>query len=196
MLTLYSFWRGYEEENKFHKVLFGIFLALALLSRYTTLWVMPVFLLYFLVRDRSLKFLKDKYLWYAIVSFFVVLIPWFIYGIFEYNSPIGAFIHGARASGYWGGFQSWHFFFDYWFYMFALTGLVFLIAIIYILYKKEFFKRGIYFTLIFFFFFLGMAIYMPHKEDRFILAITPAITIISGYFLNKLWFRANKKVGL
>ncbi len=186
ILTLYSFWRGYEEGNKFHKVLFGIFLALALLSRYTALWVMPVFLLYFLVRDRSLKFLKDKYLWYAIVSFFVVLVPWFIYGISEYNSPIGAFIHGAKASGYWGGFQSWHFFFDYWFQMFALTGLVFLIAIIYILYKKEFFKRGIYFTLIFFFFFLIMAIYMPHKEDRFILAITPAIAIISGYFLSKV----------
>ena len=114
LLTFFSFWKGYEEGVRKYKVLFGIFLALALLSRYTALWIMPIFLLYFLARDKSLKFLKDKYLWYSILAFFITLIPWFIYGIFEYNNPIGAFIHGAKASAYWGGLQSWYFFFNYW----------------------------------------------------------------------------------
>ena len=186
LLTFFSFWKGYEENNKKHKVLFGIFLALALLSRYTALWIMPIFLLYFLARDKSLKFLKDKYLWYSILAFFGTLIPWFIYGIFEYNNPIGAFIHGAKASAYWGGLQSWHFFFDYWWQMFSIIGFIFAIALIYILYKKEFFKREIYLLLIWFAFFLGMAIYMPHKEDRFILAIVPTIALISGYFIDKI----------
>jgi len=161
-------------------------LALALLSRYTALWIMPIFLLYFLARDKSLKFLKDKYLGYSILAFFGTLIPCFIYGIFEYNNPIGAFIHGAKASAYWGGLQSWHFFFDYWWQMFSIIGIVFAIALIYILYKKEFFKKEIYLLLIWFAFFLGMAIYMPHKEDRFILAIVPTIALISGYFIDKI----------
>ncbi|MBT3690631.1 phospholipid carrier-dependent glycosyltransferase [Candidatus Woesearchaeota archaeon] len=186
LLTFLSFWRGYEKNNKKHKVLFGVFLALALLSRYTALWIVPIFFLYFLARDKSLKFLKDKYLWYSILAFFGTLIPWFIYGIFEYNNPLGAFIHGAKASAYWGGLQPWHFFFDYWWQMFSIVGIIFMIALIYILYKKEFFKKEIYLLLIWFAFFLGMAIYMPHKEDRFILAIVPTIALISGYFIDKI----------
>ncbi len=186
LLIFFSFWKGYEENNKKHKVLFGFFLALALLSRYTALWIIPVFLFYFLVRDRSIKFLKDKYLWYSVLAFFGTLIPWFIYGIFEYNNPIGAFIHGAKASAYWGGVQPWHFFFDYWWQMFSIIGIVFAIALIYILYKKEFFKKEIYLLLIWFTFFLGMAIYMPHKEDRYILVIVPTISLISGYFIDKI----------
>jgi len=186
LLTFISFWKGYEKNNKKNKVLFGVFLALALLSRYTALWIIPIFLFYFLIRDKSLKFLKDKYLWYSILAFFGTLIPWFIYGIFEYNNPLGAFIHGAKASAYWGGLQSWHFFFDYWWQMFSIIGFIFAIALIYILYKKEFFKKEIYLLLIWFAFFLGMAIYMPHKEDRFILAIVPTIVLISGYFIDKI----------
>lgn len=70
--------------------------------------------------------------------------------------------------------------------MFSIIGIIFVIALIYILYRKEFFKKEIYLLLIWFIFFLGMAIYMPHKEDRFILAIVPTIALISGYFIDKI----------
>src|SRR3989344_7292772 len=186
LLTFLIFWKGYEKSSKKHKVLFGVFLALTLLSRYTALWIIPIFLLYFLARDKSLNFLMDRYLWYSVLAFFITLIPWLIYGIFEYDNPLGAFIHGAKASAYWGGLQSWHFFFDYWWQMFSIVGFVFIISLIYILYKKEFFKKEIYLILIWFAFFLGMAIYMPHKEDRFILPIAPVIALISGYFIDKI----------
>ena len=186
LLTFLIFWKGYEKSSKKHKVLFGVFLALTLLSRYTALWIIPIFLLYFLARDKSLNFLMDRYLWYSVLAFFITLIPWLIYGIFEYDNPLGAFIHGAKASAYWGGLQSWHFFFDYWWQMFSIVGFVFIISLIYILYKKEFFKKEIYLILIWFAFFLGMAIYMPHKEDRFILAIVPTIALISGYLIDKI----------
>jgi 4-amino-4-deoxy-L-arabinose transferase-like glycosyltransferase len=186
LLTFFSFWEGYEEGKKKYKVLFGFFLALALLSRYTALWIMPVFLLYFLVRDKSLKFLKDKYLWSSILVFFVTLIPWFIYGFFTYNNILGAFIHGFKSSGYWGGLQSWSHYFSHWGSMFSIIGFVFCFGLIYILCKKDFLKKEIYLLLIWFGFFLGMAIYMPHKEDRFILPIAPVIAILSGYFISKI----------
>ena len=69
------------------------------------------FLFYFLIRDKSLKFLKDKYLWYAIGIFFWTLVSWFIYSFKYYGNILGAFIHGFKAAGYWGGVQSWNFFF-------------------------------------------------------------------------------------
>jgi 4-amino-4-deoxy-L-arabinose transferase-like glycosyltransferase len=186
LLTFLSFWKGYEKNYKKHKVLFGVFLALALLSRYTALWIIPIFFLYFLFRNKSLKFLKDKHLWYAILAFLGTLIPWFIYGLLEYGNPLGTFIHGMKASTYWGGIQPWHFFFDYWLQMFSIVGIIFVIALIYIFYKKKFFKKEIYLLLIWFAFFLGMAICMPHKEDRFVLAIIPAMALISGYLLDKI----------
>lgn len=186
LLTFLSFWRGYEEGNNKYKLLFGFFLALTLLSRYTALWIIPAFLIYFLIRDKSLRFLKDGHILCSAGIFFLTLIPWFIYGFFEYGSIFGAFIHGMKASAYWGGTRPWYFFFQYWPIMFSIIGIFLVFALVYIIYKKEFIKREIYLLLIWLGFFLGMAMIMPHKEDRFILAITPAIALISGYFMDEI----------
>ena len=185
LLAFLSFWKGYEENNKKYKLLFGLFLALALLARYTTLWVIPIFLIYFLIRDKSLVFIKDKYLWGAIGIFFLTLVPWFIYGMFEYNNIFGAFIHGVKAAAYWGGVQPWYFFFSNgW--IFSIVGIIFVFSLVYILYKKEFIKKEVYLLLIWIFFFLGMAMIVPHKERRFILPIVPAVCLLSGFFINKI----------
>ena len=186
LLTFISFWRGYEKENKKHKILFGLFLALSLLARYTTLWIIPVFPLYFLIRDKSLRFLKDKYLWYAIGIFFLTLVPWFIYSFIYYGNPLGGFIHGFKAAGYWGGVQSWNFFFVNSWRIFSVIGVLFIISLFYILLKKEFLKREIYLFLIWIVFFSVMVMTMPHKEDRFIMPIIPAVCLISGFFVDKL----------
>jgi len=186
LLTFISFWKGYEKNDNKHKVFFGIFLALSLMTRYTTLWITPVFLLYFLIRDKSLKFMLDKYLWRAILSFFVVLIPWFIYGCVFYQNPIGGFIHGFKAAAYWGGVQSWSFFIDNSWLIFSIIGWLFLFSIIYIFYKKEFLRRDIYLLLLWSLFFSSIVMAMPHKEERFITPIIPAICLISAFFVYQL----------
>ncbi|MGY4884462.1 MAG: ArnT family glycosyltransferase [Nanobdellota archaeon] len=186
LLTFIYFWKGYEKEDKKSKILFGVFLGLSLLSRYTALWIIPIFLIYFLIRDKSLKFLKDKYLWYSILAFFLILLPWLIYGIFEYTNPIGAFIHGFKAAAYWGGQQNWSFFFTNWLKMFSVIGIIFIFVLVYILYKKEFLKKEIYLFLTWFILFLGISICMPHKEDRFIIPLIPPLVILSSYFIDKI----------
>ncbi|MDO8622730.1 MAG: glycosyltransferase family 39 protein [archaeon] len=186
IIIFLCFWKGYEENKNLYKILFGIFLALGLLARYTILWIMPVFLIYFLIRDKSLKFLKDKYLWYSILIFFIILTPWFIYGYLDYGNPFGAFIHGIKAASYWGGTQPWYYLLTYWWNMFSIIGFVFLISFLYILYKKEFLKKEIYLLLIWIFFFLLMSMLMPHKEDRFLLPIVPALCILSGFVIDKI----------
>lgn len=186
LLTFISFWQGYEKEDKNHKILFGFFLALSLLARYTTLWIIPVFLLYFLIRDKSFKFLRDKYLWYAIGIFFLTLAPWFFYSFKYYGNIFGAFIHGFKAAGYWGGVQSWNFFFVNSWQIFSIIGITFIFSLLFILIKKEFIRREVYLLLIWTLFFLGMVIAMPHKEERFILPIVPAICLIGGFYLERI----------
>ena len=196
LLTFISFWEGYEKENKKHKILFGLFLALSLLARYTTLWITPIFLFYFFIRDKSLKFLKDKYLWYAIGIFFLTLVPWFLYGLKYYGNILGAFIHGFKAAGYWGGVQSWNFFFVNSWQIFSIIGIVSIFSLLFIVLKKEFAKREIYLLLIWVIFFSIMVMYMPHKEERFIMPIIPAICIISGFFINRIKRYKNIILGL
>ncbi|MBU0708474.1 glycosyltransferase family 39 protein [Patescibacteria group bacterium] len=186
LLTFICFVKGYEENNTVYRVLFGLFLGLALLSRYTALWVMPIFPLYFLAKHRSLKFLKDIHLWHAVIVFFLVLHPWFYYGMKEYGNPIGPFIHGFKAADYWGDTQPWYFFFQHWWYAFSLIGFIFPLGLIYALIKRDFLKKELYLLLIWITFFLGLAIYMPHKEMRIVLAVIPAVCIVTGYFIDKL----------
>jgi len=185
LLAFVSFWKGYEENNNKFKVLFGFFLALTLLARYTALWIIPVFLIYFLVRDKGLRFLKDKHLWLAVLVFFITLLPWLFYSFYEYGSVFGAFVHGSKAASYWGGVQSWTFFFEYWWLIFSVLGIVFVLAFVYILYKKELAKKEVYLLLIWIFFFFGMAMLMPHKEHRFLLPIIPAMCVICGFFIDR-----------
>ena len=184
LLSFFSFWEGYEKGNKKYKILFGLFLSLSLLARYTTLWIVPIFLIYFFIRDKSFKFVKDKYLWYAIGVFFLTLIPWFIYGFSYYHNPLGGFIHGFKAAGYWGLSQPWSFFFVNFWPAFSILGIFFIFSLIFILVKKLFSKKEIYLLLIWVFFFLIIAMLMPHKENRFILPILPAVCLISGFFID------------
>jgi len=184
-LSFLFFWKGFEKGNEKYKILWGITLGIGLLTRYTMLWIIPIFPIYLWIKNKSLNFLKDKYLWYAIVGFLIVLIPWFIYGYFEYGNILGGFLHGFKGAAYWGGVQPWFFFFNSWWSIFSIIGFVFVLGLIYMLYKKEFIKKEIYLLLIWFGFFLGMAIYMPHKEERFILAVVPAICLLSGLFISQ-----------
>jgi 4-amino-4-deoxy-L-arabinose transferase-like glycosyltransferase len=192
LLAFLSFLKGYEDKSNTHKVLFGLFLGLALLARYTVLWILPVFLIYFLIRDKNLKFLKDKHLWYSVLVFLLVLTPWLIYGFFSYGNPLGGFIHGARASSYWGGEQVWYFYFNYWFVMYSFVGLLFFLGLIYVFYRKEFKNKGVYLLLTWILLFLVVACLMPHKEKRFLLPIAPAVCLLSCYFVYKL--RSYRKV--
>lgn len=195
ILSFLSFWEGFERGNKKYKLLFGVFMALSLLTRYTTLWIFPVFLLYFLIRDKSLSFLSDRYLFYTIGFFFLVISPWLFYGSEYYGNIFGAFLHGFKASLYWGGVQTWNFFLVNSWKSFSIVGVISVFSIFFIFLKKEYKNRGIYLLLIWIFFFFFMVTSMPHKEDRFILPIIPAICLISGFFIDQIKSYKNYVMG-
>jgi 4-amino-4-deoxy-L-arabinose transferase-like glycosyltransferase len=185
-LTFISFWLGYEKNIKKYQLYFGFFLALALLTRYTTLWIIPVFSVYFILRDRSLKFLINRNLWQTIGIFFLTLIPWFLYGLHYYGNPVGGFFHGFLGSSYWGGVQPWTFFIDYHWNIISILGIIFLISILYLFYTKDYQKKENYLLLIYFAIFFLIVSTMPHKEERFFLPLVPIICILSGLLISRI----------
>ena len=194
LLSILCFWKGYEQNEKPYKLVFGFLLALTVLSRYTALWIIPSFFIYLVIKNKSLKFLKDKSLWQAFVIFLLTLLPWFVYSFFTYGNPLGAFIHGSKAASYWGGSQPWYFFFQHSPEIFSVVGILFIFSLIYIIIKKEFKRKEIYFLLFWIFLFLFMAILMPHKEERFLLPILPAVCILGSFFLDRLKIKFNYKI--
>lgn len=187
LLTLLSFHKGYLENNKKHKVLFGAFFALAILARYTVLWIAPIFPLYFLIREKSFKFLKDKYIWYSVLLFTLILFPLLVYSQLTYENPFGAFIHGNIASNYWisGGTQGAFFYFKYWLEMFSTIGIIFIFALLSNL-KERFKEKNLLIFWIFFFSFLIFSLFTAHKEKRFLMPLVIPICIISANYLQKL----------
>jgi len=192
LLSFLFFWKGFEEGDKKSKIFFGIFLALAVLARYTILIVIPVFLIYFLIRDKSLRFLKDKYLWFAILSFLVVMAPWFIYGINFYSNPLGPFLFGTTGSNFWGGIQPIYFYLQYFYKSFSIIGIFFVVSLIYFFKKRLFVDKKIYLMLIWFFFFLVVTSLIGHKEQRFLLPLIPVLAILSGFFISNVKWKKIK----
>jgi len=186
ILSFLFFWKGYEKNNNAYKVIFGASLALALLSRYTLIWFIPVFFFYLLIRNKSLKFLKDEYLQYSILLFIILITPWLIYGWFSYGNPLGPFIHGQEASSYWGGSSPWYFFFEYSWKILSIAGPLFIATLLFLFYKKELKKKEFYFLILWIVIFFLMSFTSIHKEERYLLPIVPAICLICGLFLSKL----------
>jgi 4-amino-4-deoxy-L-arabinose transferase-like glycosyltransferase len=193
IVCFYFFWRGFEKNNNRDKILFGLFLGLALLSRYTVLWAFPVFFIYLLIRFKF-RFFKDRYFWYSCLIFLLTLSPWLIYGLIEYNNPLGPFIHGVIAKDYWGGTQDWNFFINQGYKLFSILGFVFIFSILFLFFNKRYKEKENYLLLIWVVFFFFMCMNLPHKEDRFIISLLPGISILSGSFMYS--FFKNKKLRL
>ncbi len=85
-LSIYFFWKGYIKKEKRHYIwLFGVFLALAFLTKYT-IFLFGLTLLIFLLVTERLKFLKNKDLWTAVLLFFIFLIPYFIWAYVSFDT--------------------------------------------------------------------------------------------------------------
>jgi asparagine N-glycosylation enzyme membrane subunit Stt3 len=182
LLGCISFWKAYEENNFKYSIFCGIFLALGILSRYTVLWILPIFPIYLIITKKFTNNLKK--IGATLTSFFIVLIPLFIYGYMTYGNIFGAFLYGFYASTYWGGTQNEFFYFKYWVEMFSVIGIIALGGVYF--FVKEVRQRKNIFILLFFFLFLGASFLTGHKEQRFILPLVIPICILSAIFIYKV----------
>lgn len=88
LLSLLFFWKGYilKKGNKF-LYLFGLFFALAVLTRMQLLMSAPAFLFIIFVKEKF-KFIKNKNLWIAFGIFAVLILPHIIMYWSHYGNPI------------------------------------------------------------------------------------------------------------
>ena len=86
LLSLLFFWKGYvlKEGNKF-LYLFGLFLALAVLTRMQSFMFIPPFLIFILIREKS-KIFKNKHLWITLGIFLLLLVPQFVLYSMHYGN--------------------------------------------------------------------------------------------------------------
>ena len=88
LLATLCFWKGYVEKqgNKF-MVLFGLFYAMAILTRMQYLMFALVFLLFVFTKEKF-SFLKRKSLWISVLVFLVVISPHIILYWRYFGNPI------------------------------------------------------------------------------------------------------------
>ncbi len=193
-ISVWCFWKGFEKGENRYKVLFGVFLALSLLARYTVLFLVPVFPLYLFLRDRSFGFLRDRYLWLGVLAFSAILVPWFVYGLIQYGTPLGPILHAKKAASYWGGVQPWDFYLSNSFGAFSLLLPVFLFSLAYFWFRGV--KRETAFLMLWFFTFLVALQMIPHKEVRFLIPAVPPVVLLSSAALSGIRIRRGVFAGL
>jgi 4-amino-4-deoxy-L-arabinose transferase-like glycosyltransferase len=181
--SVVCFWLGFEKGDKRFKIGTGVVVALAILARYVSIILPIAFLIYLIIKNRNINFLKDKYIWIAILAFLLTLSPLFYYGYKTYGNVLGPFIHGQKATSYWGGNQPWSFYFSNFIRMFSLIWIFFVLGLYSIFTKKN---TAILLLLIWFFSFLIFATALPHKEDRFLLPLVSPLVIISALAIKNL----------
>jgi len=185
-LSFLFFWLGFENKKHKFKIACGFTSAISTLARYSAILLPLIFFVYLLIKNRNLKFLMEKYTILSIIVFILTLFPLFWYGYKTYGTPIGAFEHSSKAMTYYGGIQPWYFYFtNSW--SFSILIMVSLFGLFVILknWSSKLKNSNILF-LLWFFLFLLLSIYFPHKEDRFILPLTPALTTVAAIGLAKI----------
>ena len=185
-LSFLFFWLGFENNKPKFKIACGFTSGISILARYSAILLPLIFFVYLLIKNRNLKFLTGKYTILSIVVFILILSPLFWYGYKTYGAPIGAFEHASKAITYYGGTQPWYFYFiNSW--SFSILTIVSLFGLFVILKKRNSkLKNSNMLILLWLFLFLLLSIYFPHKEDRFILPLTPALTTVATIGLVKI----------
>ena len=75
-LTVYFFWKGINSNNKTNWVLFGIFSALGVLSKYLFIYILAALFIYFCLNLKKYRKFISNYLLSIIISL-IILIPHF-----------------------------------------------------------------------------------------------------------------------
>ena len=184
--TFYIFWLGFEKKDPKYKILTGFLAGLTILAKYATLFMLPIFLIYLLLRDRNVKFLKDRHLWIAALVFLLTLTPLLIYGQISYGNPLGAFIHGQKAASYWGSGSPWYFVISNAPAMFSIVSIFILIGFLTMIKKFKFKEHNKMLILLWFLIFMIFFSSLGHKEDRYFLPVVPAACIIAGLALGNM----------
>ena len=81
----------------------GAFIGLTYYSKGTGLWIIPAYLIFFVILG-GFKILRNRKMWYCFAIAFLVMLPWFIRNTVHFRNPI--FSTQQYAAGYIG-YRGW-----------------------------------------------------------------------------------------
>lgn len=165
----------------YNPIFFGIFCGLAFLSRYSMIWIFPVFF-FFLLIIKKWKVFYSKDLWYSILFFFIIVGPWFLYNYFIYGSFFGFLVQAKDAALRWGvdplKLHLIYFIKNFWMLIpFFILGVS---------HTKNKEKNSVIFMILLFFIPFLFLLFIGHKEERYLLILLPAFVILSSFGLISL----------
>jgi len=82
VLTFYLFLEALQNHKKF--LLFGVSLGLAALTKYTSIFILPVVIVYLLIKNK--KLLLNKYFIFSLIIAFLIFSPVVLYNIMMYKT--------------------------------------------------------------------------------------------------------------
>ncbi len=219
--SVFFFYKYLKNNSAKMLYLSSAMIAIGTLFKLTTASLLFVFFIYLLVTEK-LKFLKKKEIWMAIFIFIIILMPYIIWGYYEYHgfvilkaqetitssTPEPLYVTGPKVvSGYiqmlpWYLFSASSQFYGY-LSLILVFGLIILSMYRLVIgfdillredkEKTSELKRDFYLILLLLVPFILVSFLISHNEDRYILNSFPALFIIFGIFIMKGFDYFNKR---
>lgn len=187
--SAFFFYKYYKDKSPKFLYLTAGLLGIGTLFKLSTAFIAVPFLI-FLLMTSKLNFFKRKEIWLSSLIFLLILAPYIIWGYFEFGGFVlmQASAHVASES-YLNIFPIFKNYISNFPAYLSWPILIALFAGIIFMYKNrgEELRRDIYVLLILIIPLILISYLINHNEDRYILTIFPAIFIISGSFLVKLY---------
>lgn len=204
VLAGYFFIRGYlKNKNNFYTWLVIPALAIGILVRFTVGLFLIVLIIFLLFTER-LRFLKKKSIWISAVLGFLVYLPYWIWSYVQYNSlnPFYVIFYTlGTTQGRAPGATPFNVFMTYIKYLPSyshyLLYAAFLIGLIIVLYqlalgfdfiRKEGHIKNKFMVLLWMIIpLIYFGFFVNHFEDRYIFMIFPAVFLITGFGIDKIF---------
>lgn len=189
---------------KYHKTKSGKFLYLAafivgvgMMFKLSTAFILIPFFIFILVTD--IQFLKRKEIWISLGVFLATISPYIIWGYFEFGgfvlSQASAHVAPENYFNFFGILKNYFLLFPTYFSWITLIafslGLLFMYKIIIyfdlLIKGDEKMRSDFYLFLIFIIPLILVSILINHNENRYIITVFPAVMIIAGSFLDKIY---------
>lgn len=183
MISLFSFIAYFlYKKSKNYFYLCALSTSLAVMTRHTAWYVLPVYFLFLLMRRGLIKDIKIKDAFVAALIFVLPLLPWLIFNYVKFGNPFWPQLVNAEMATPA----------PFYFYipgLFGFMGIFSIFVIIRLLKFDEISKLN----LMLISFFVIFASFIPHKEVRFLIAVLPSVVLLSGSGIALVFNRKNDK---
>jgi len=204
IFSAFFFYKYIKTKKNSNLYWFALMIGIGTLFKLSTAFLLVACLI-FLLFTEGFSFLKKKEMWISALIFWLVLLPYIIFGYYEFGGFVltQASAHVAPES-YLNGFNlMWGYIKLFPTYFSSIFLMLFVVGLIYFVYRPMLYFnklkenneiRGLLYTLLLLIIpFILISFFVNHIENRYIITCFTPIFIISGFALNFLLEKSLKE---